>query len=132
MPSVKRMQQQLADIHEQLDMAEHENAVLRNKLKSMQMGNDKGPPKTVVWDIASIYPWATGAGNTNEHEACSADAEESWCGSDVESVSDTDEGSERTPKLPQGPTRSGYITRDQPGPDEPPAGAGESESEDPE
>ena len=116
--------QELADLREQLDMAEHENAILRHKIKSMSVSNDQGTSKTIRWDLSSIYPWTAGLGTAGEHEASTDYEEESWSGSIDEPLRDTNEGSE-SPSAPAAhPERPGYITRDQPSTDEPPEGAG--------
>ena len=120
----------LDELHEQLDMAKHENALLRHKLKSMQLGNDQGTSKTVSWDLSAIYPWAAGLGSAVEHEACTDYEEESWCGSIDEPLPDTDKGGERTPTPAAHTERSGYIKRDKPSTDESTASARCTESED--
>ena len=116
--------QELDELNEQLDMAKHENALLRHKLKSMSISNDQGTAKAVSWDFSEIYPWAAGAGSAVKHEAGTAYEEESWSGSIDEPIPDTNEGSESSPTSAAHTERQGYITRDQPGTDEPPEGAG--------
>ena len=126
----KNTQQELDDLNEQLDMAKHENALLRHKIKSMSISNDQGTSKTVSWDLSSIYPWATGLGSAGEHEARTDYEEESWCGSHDEPISDTHEGSESPPAPAANPERQGYITRDKPGTDKSTASARDTEGED--
>ena len=122
--------QELDELHEQLDMAKHENALLRHKLKSMSISNDQGTAKAVSWDLSAIYPWAAGVGSAVKHETGTAYEEGSWCGSIDEPLPDTDEGSESSPTSAAHTERQGYITRDQPGTDKPTAGAGGTEGED--
>ena len=122
--------QELADLREQLDMAEHENAILRHKIKSMSVSNDQGTPKTISWDLSSIYPWAARVGPAGEHEASTDYEEESGSGSIDEPLPDINEGSE-SPSAPAAHTeRPGYIKRDKPGPDESTAGSRDTEGED--
>ena len=43
---MRKNMQELDELHEQLDMAKHENALLRHKLKSMSISNDQGTAKS--------------------------------------------------------------------------------------